>query len=329
MAKPSDVWVLVEHRDGEPGPSSLEAAGVGRTVARRLSERCVAVVVEVEEPDSAVAALSRAGADTVLAVTPEPTVVRSPEGFAAVLEAIAVEGEPRVLVAPGTTVMTEVATRLAVRRGWPIVPDCVALRVGKKGRVVVHRPGPTDEYTIRARLRDFPAAILVEPGAFAARSDRGAEADIERITVEWQGPDDVEVVGVEEEDRRTFPLAHAKVIVAGGAGVGGPDGFDLIGALADALGGTVGASRGATERGWIARDRLIGHPGAIVRPDLYIGCGISGDGEHVTGIRRAGTVVTINTDPDAPINAIADVAAVGDLHAIVPNLVDDLVEGGL
>ena len=126
------------------------------------------------------------------------------------------------------------------------------------------------------------------------------------------------------EASAAIPIEEARVIVAGGRGVGGPEGFRIVQALADALGGAVGASRAAVDAGWIPYSRQIGQTGKIVKPGLYVALGISGAIQHKVGMQTANTIVAVNRDPDAPIAAFADLLVVGDLFEIVPALVAEL-----
>ncbi len=113
-------------------------------------------------------------------------------------------------------------------------------------------------------------------------------------------------------------------MVGGGRGVGGPEGFRLLGELADVLDGAVGATRAAVDAGWIAYDQQIGQTGKTVRPDLYLACGVSGAIQHKVGVQTAGTVIAIDRDPDAPIREFADMLVVGDLFEVVPALIEEV-----
>jgi electron transfer flavoprotein alpha subunit len=131
-------------------------------------------------------------------------------------------------------------------------------------------------------------------------------------------------VKVIKGERRHVNLEEARVIVAGGRGLGGPQKFGLIEDLAALLGGEVGASRAAVDSGWIDSSHQVGQTGKTVRPKLYIACGISGAIQHLAGMQSAELIVSINKDPDAPIHRIADFAVAGDLNKVLPALIDEI-----
>jgi len=134
----------------------------------------------------------------------------------------------------------------------------------------------------------------------------------------------VPVVERLEEAGAAAPIEEARVIVAGGRGVGGEDGFKLVQEIADALGGAVGATRAAVDAGWINYSQQIGQTGKIVKPQLYLAIGISGAIQHKVGMQTADTIVAINRDPEAPIAEFADLVVVGDLFEVGPALVAEL-----
>ena len=134
----------------------------------------------------------------------------------------------------------------------------------------------------------------------------------------------VKVVERIEEAAAALPIEEARIIVAGGRGVGGEEGFALVREIAAALGGAVGATRAAVDSGWIPYAQQIGQTGKIVKPQLYLALGISGAIQHKVGMQTAGTIIGINRDPDAPIAEFADLLVVGDLFEVAPALVAEL-----
>ena len=162
-----------------------------------------------------------------------------------------------------------------------------------------------------------PNVVTAEKAASAGKVEAVAPKDGAGLPL-------VKVVERIEEAAAALPIEEARIIVAGGRGVGGDEGFALVREIAEALGGAVGATRAAVDSGWIPYAQQIGQTGKIVKPQLYLALGISGAIQHKVGMQTAGTIIGVNRDPDAPIAEFADLVVVGDLFAVVPALLDEL-----
>ncbi|MDQ3553772.1 MAG: electron transfer flavoprotein subunit alpha/FixB family protein, partial [Chloroflexota bacterium] len=163
--------------------------------------------------------------------------------------------------------------------------------------------------------------VLVRPATVTAEA-AASPGSVETVEVAAQELPEVRVSERVEEAGAGVSIEEARTIVGGGRGVASPDGFRLIEELAEALGGAVGATRAVVDAGWIGYGQQIGQTGKIVKPSLYIACGISGAIQHKVGVQTAGTIVAINKDPDAPIAEFADLVVIGDLFEVVPKLTE-------
>ena len=218
----------------------------------------------------------------------------------------------------------DLASRLAARLRVPHASDCISFQVTAGGALAAVRPayGGQAHQVVGLRGRQ-PWVITLRPGAAGVgRATAGRRADVERVVPEI-APErlSVRVIGLVEADPATIDLAEAELVVAGGRGAGGPDGWKQIQGLAEALGASLGATRPAVDQGWAPFDRQIGQTGKTVKARLYVACGISGASQHTLGMQQSEVIVAINTDKSAPIMKMAHLALVGDLRAVIPALV--------
>jgi electron transfer flavoprotein alpha subunit len=315
----SDVLVLVDAVDGTVKKSTSELL----TLARRLGTP-VAVWVGDGCDDAAVSVLGEFGATAVLvaAVPAEHPVAPVADALAA---AVAATGAIAVLV-PSTADGKEAAARLALKIGSGVITDAVDVQAEAGtivatqsvfgGSTVVHSAVTTGIPVIT--VRGNSVAPEAAPAACEKRDlpvTLSASSTLARITGTT-----VAAKGGRPE------LTEAAIVVSGGRGVGGPEGFGVIEALADSLGAAVGASRAATDAGWYPHQYQVGQTGKTVSPQLYIANGISGAIQHRAGMQTSKTIVVVNKDPEAPIFELADYGVVGDLFAVVPQLTNEIAK---
>lgn len=316
------VLVVVEHDEGEPRKVSLQIL----TAARGLGGEVHAVAFGPGAAGAA-ATVGAFGASVLHVYDDEAATayVTGPQVVA--LEAALDASGAQVLLYPADPFLTDVVARTAVRRGAGVITDAVDLTAADDGGVVATKAIFGGDMLSQCRVRQgTPAYLGIKANAFAAEESGGDAAAVEVLDVAVD--DDarrIEVVDVVEEASGDRPeMTEATVIAAGGRGLGDAEGFRLIEGLADALGGAVGASRAATDAGWYPHQHQIGQTGKTVAPQLYIGSGISGAIQHRAGMQTSQLIAAINTDGDAPIFAIADFGVVGDLHKVIPALIDEI-----
>jgi len=308
------VWVFAESADGAVAEGSLELV----TKARALGD--VNVFLVGPSADGAVAAFGEYGASSVHHLD---TGDNLPSGPAAAALAPLVGEADAVLFGTGNT-DRDVAGRVAALLGLPVVSNALDLSID--GEVAVHSEilgGTLGVTTVVSDAR--PALIVTRPKAFVAEPNGGAPAMLSTISVPESGRAASAIVTERHVEASDGPsLEAAKVIVSGGRGLGGADKFDMMDELAGLLGGAVGGTRAVVDAGWVPYSYQVGQTGKTVKPDVYIACGISGAMQHIVGMKGSSTIIAINKDPDAPIFALADLGVVGDVHNVVPKLIEAL-----
>jgi electron transfer flavoprotein alpha subunit/NAD-dependent dihydropyrimidine dehydrogenase PreA subunit len=315
------VWVWVEQHYGTAASVAWELMGQGRQLASDLGVELAACVLG-HNTEALVQEALRYGADQVYVVDDPTLAVYRTTPYVAALAPLVRQYKPEIFLAGATNRGRDLAGALATELDTGLTADCTGLTIDEKRQLQQTRPafGGNIMATILTP-NHRPQMATVRPRVFARPEPAAPHSNSivrgKPMMMEEQVTSKVVDFIVEES---SVNIADARIIVSGGRGVGGPDGFKPIRELAEVLGGAVGASRAAVDAGWIPYAHQVGQTGRTVRPDLYIACGISGAIQHMAGMQTSRVIVAINKDPEAPIFTIANYGIVGDLFQIVPAL---------
>jgi electron transfer flavoprotein alpha subunit len=326
MKNPTNLFVVVEIVDGRPVGLCYEMLGLARALVD-ASGGAVHACVLGNGLDGVGDDLIAHGADRAYVVDAPVFAGYQADAWLPDLAAIVANVNPAVVMVGHTPQGADLAPRLAFRLGTTVATGCNRVSFAD-GKLHVTRPcygGKAEEVV----------SFLTDPAVFTAKSkcfepwpaqDHRSGEVVRVNSVLDPASIRTQVRAVRRDACDGARLDSAQIVVAGGGGMKGPQGFELVSRLADALGGAVGASRVACDLGWCPPSRQVGLSGKTVAPELYIAIGISGAGQHMAGCANAKNIVAINTDPNAPIFRFARYGVVGDCHQVMPALIE-IVEG--
>lgn len=318
----SGVWVWVEQYDGKAASISWEMIGQGRRLADTRGADLTACVLGYQTEAIAQEAMAY-GADRVMVVDDPTLKTYRTDPYARCLVELVKQYRPEIFLLGASTRGRDLAGAVATYLYTGLTADCTGLEIEEGSNLLLQiRPAFGGNIMATIKCPDYrPQMATVRHHVFEMpqpdKSRQGQVIQGKPVMPEEEIATKVLDLIVEKNE---VNIADAKIIVSGGRGVKGPEGFGIIHELADVLGGAVGASRAAVDSGWISYAHQVGQTGRTVRPDLYIACGISGAIQHQAGMRTSKIIVAINKDPEAPIFQIADYGIVGDLFAVVPAL---------
>lgn len=322
-----NIWILAETAGGKIHPVSFELLGAARRLAAQRNCEVWAIALGCGHSSDA-GSLIAYGADKVVLVDDERMRAFNDELECRVLERLTIEYKPEIFLCAATNRGRALIPRLASRLHAGLTADCTGLSIDpESGELLQTRPAFGGGLMATIRSGGFrPQMATVRPKVMQAlEPDASRTGEIISRAVEPADAERVKrVIDVIEKQDDAGNISDARVIVAGGRAMNGPEGFKLLAQLAERLGGAVGASRAAVDNGWIAYPHQIGQTGRTVQTDLYIACGISGQIQHLVGMQACKTIVAIDIDDTTPMMNLADVAIKGDLFEIVPEIIKAL-----
>lgn len=330
----NNLFVYIETEQGKIADVSLELMTKGRELAAQLGVKTEAVVIG-HHTEGIEEELARYGADTVWVADDECFAPFRTLPHTAVLTALIRQEQPQIVLFGATSIGRDFAPRVSSALHSGLTADCTQLEIGDHTDAKTGKEYHDLLYQIRPAFGGNIIATIINPDhrpqmatvreGVMRKEEAAILAKAERKEIAWrealQDSDLAVRILHREIAERKIDIKGASIIVAGGYGMGSKENFRLVHELAEVLGGEVGASRAAVDAGFTEHERQIGQTGVTVRPKLYIACGISGQIQHTAGMDQSAMVISINTDPDAPITRLADYAITGDATEVIPKLI--------
>jgi electron transfer flavoprotein alpha subunit len=321
------VWVFAEQREGMVAPVAYELLGAGRRLAGELKTELSAVLFGSTEDQAK--ELIKWGADRVYHCKDTIFEKFNDEPYSMLLTRLINEHKPEIVLAGATPIGRSFIPRVAARVRTGLTADCTALEVDKdSGNLLQIRPAFGGNIMATILCPNHRPQIATVRPRVMKRGEYNTDRNGEIIPVSA-----VNIAGrtrvletIKEVSECMVNLQEADVIVAGGRGLGKPEGFKMLEEMAEVLGGAVGASRAAVDEGWIPYSHQVGQTGKTVCPKIYIACGISGAVQHLVGMQSSDIIIAINKNPEAPIFNVATYGIVGDVYEVIPLLIKKLKE---
>lgn len=334
MSDNNNLIVYCEYDDGKVADVSLELLTKGRQLADKLGVKLEAVVVG-DKLDGIENQIFPYGADVVYKVEDKRLYPYTSNPHAAVLINLFKEIKPQICLMGATCIGRDLGPRVSSCLHSGLTADCTALEIGNHTDPKTKKDYENLLLQIRPAFGGNIVATIVNPECRPQMAtvregvmkkeilDENHKGDVINLDPTKYVKDEDFVVEIIDRhiEKSKVNIKNSPIIVAGGYGVGSKENFELLHKLAETLGGEVGASRAAVDAGFAEHDRQIGQTGVTVRPKLYIACGISGQIQHIAGMQESAIVISINNDPNAPINTIADYVITGEIEDVVPKLI--------
>ncbi|SHH22473.1 electron transfer flavoprotein alpha subunit apoprotein [Anaerosphaera aminiphila DSM 21120] len=320
-----DVFVFIEQRDNVLQKVGIELLGKARELADDLGQNVVAMLLGENIKDEAKVLISH-GADRVIYVEDPMLKEYATEPYAKATYEIIKDNDPEIVIYGATSIGRDLAPRLAARIHTGLTADCTKLEIDPESKnLLMTRPAFGGNLMATILCEDFrPQMATVRPGVMQSLdNDASRKGEIVEKKVEFKPEDmNIKIREILKIESKKKDITEANILVSGGRGMGGPEGFQPLEKLAKVLGAEVSSSRAAVDAGWITKDHQVGQTGKTVRPEVYFAMGISGAIQHLAGMEESDLIIAVNKTEDAPIFGVADLGIVGDVNAIVPKLTD-------
>ena len=327
ISKYHDVWVFAEQRGNKLMPVVIELIGEGRRLADEIG--CgLGVIVCGENVDQLAYEAGCYGPDKIYVADAPELKTYTTDAYTKVIYEAVMKYKPEILLLGATHIGRDLGPSIAVKCGTGLTADCTKLDINPEDKKLM-QTRPAFGGNLMATIvceNHRPQMATVRPGIMEkAQYNREHSCEEIRLDVKFEENELRErVIKVVKSMREKVSLTDADVIVSGGLGLGGPEGFELVNKLAARLGGVVGASRAAVDASWIPNSHQVGQTGTTVKPNIYIACGISGAIQHLAGMQESKCIIAINKNENAPIFEVADYGIVGDLYKVIPAILNVL-----
>ncbi|MCD1147949.1 electron transfer flavoprotein subunit alpha/FixB family protein [Peptoniphilus sp. KCTC 25270] len=318
-----DIYVFIEQRDNKLEKVGIELLGESRRLADDLGQDVVGILLGSDIKEEA-KTLFRHGADRVIVVESPVLKEYLTEHYAEAVYQIIKKYEPEIVLFGATSIGRDLAPRLAAQVHTGLTADCTSLEIDPENKnLLMTRPAFGGNLMATIACENFrPQMATVRPGVMSSINVEKEDGEVIVEQMTFPSDSKIRIREILKVENKKKDITEADVLVSGGRGLGGPEGFDNLAELAAELEAEVSSSRAAVDSGWIEKSQQVGQTGKTVRPELYFALGISGAIQHVAGMEESDLIIAVNNSEDAPIFEVADLGVVGDINLVVPKLVE-------
>jgi len=318
----SDILVFIENRGGVIKKASLEALSTANLLAQTAGGKVSALIIG-KNSEGLTATVKEYGPDTIYMIDSADADDYNPEIYKNIMLKAVESAKPKFILAAHTSMATDFLPLSAALLGAGMLTDCIEIKI-EGGNLKAKKPIYAGKVIADFEFASDICFLTLRPNLFKAEK-KPRESKIEKLAISIdKSKIKAAIKDTVKAESEEMDVSEADVIVSGGRGVKGPEGFQPLHDLAKLLNGAVGASRSAVDSGWIGHHHQVGQTGKTVSPNLYIACGISGKIQHLAGMSSSKHIIAVNKDPEAPIFGLCDLGIIGDLFKIIPAAVEEI-----